>query len=65
MGQDLVGSGGPGHPVASPLLQSWSGTRLGTLGALGPWGEKQPGHQGLPVSCVATGTPRAGDKAWR
>ncbi|XP_031312758.2 nesprin-4 isoform X4 [Camelus dromedarius] len=64
-GQDMVGSGGPGHPVASPLLQSWSGTRRGTLGASGLWGEGQPGHQGLPVSYVATGAPGAGDKASR
>ncbi|XP_039706125.1 nesprin-4 isoform X3 [Pteropus medius] len=62
-GQDLVGSVAPGHPVVSPLLQNWSGTQQGTLGALGPWGKRQPGHQGIPVSCVATGAPRVGDKA--
>lgn len=64
-GQDLVGSGGPGHPVASPLPQSWSGTQRGTLGASGLWDEGRPGHQGLPVSCVATRAPRAGDSGLR
>lgn len=65
IGQHLVGSGGLGHPVASPLLQNWSGTQQGMLGALSPCDKGQPGHQELPVSCVATGAPRAGDKALR
>nr|XP_020727432.1 nesprin-4 isoform X1 [Odocoileus virginianus texanus] len=66
MGRALVGSGGPGHPVASPHQQSWNGTRRGTLGTLSLWGEGQsPGCQGLRVSCVATGAPRAEDKDWR
>lgn len=60
MDQPLVDSGGPGHPVPSPCLQSWSGTQQGMLGVLGPQGKRCLGYQDLPVSCVATGAPRAG-----
>jgi hypothetical protein len=65
MGQGLVGPGAPGQPLTSLLLQSWSGIQRGMLGVLDPQGKRQPRHQGLLVSFVATGAPRATDKALR
>lgn len=64
-GQHLVESGGPGHLVPSRLLQSWNGTQQGMLGVLGPQGRRYLGYQEFPVSCVATGDPRAADRALR
>lgn len=64
-GQHLVESGGPGHLVPTRLLQSWNGTQQGMLGVLGPQGKRYLGYQEFPVSCVATGDPRAADRALR